>query len=155
MPREDPVVHWEHTILCYGTLLKFGVATAGAFCFCFRATGPSSNPDPDRGPTDSPSSNPLVDAPLFVRDVLDVLPKRSLPYHGWRNENVAPNERRRADFDSGASTTASSDLEGVHAVRFCIPKWNGFDMALETFRSFRYNFLGEQGGERGLVFAPS
>ena len=46
-------------------------------------------------------------------------------------------------------------MEGVDAVRFGIPKWNGFAMALEAFRSFRYNLLGEQGGERGLVFAPS
>ena len=67
MLREDPVVHWEHTILCHGLSLKFGVATTGAFCF--QATGTGSNPDPDPGSTDSPFSNPLIDAPLFVRDV--------------------------------------------------------------------------------------
>ena len=75
----------------------------------------------------------MVDAPLFVLDVLDPLPKRFLPCHGWRNENVDPNERRRSGFDSGASTAASSDLEGVNAggvVCFCIPKLKVFDTAL-------------------------
>ena len=74
--------------------------------------------DPDPGSTASPSPDPLVDAPLFVRDALP-------QYYGGRNENVAPNERRRSAFGSGASTTASSDSEGVNAggvVRFGIPK---------------------------------
>ena len=74
-----------------------------------------------------PSSDPLVDAPLFVRDPL---PKRSLPYYGGGNENVAPNERRRSGFGSGASTTVSYDSVGVNAggvVGFGIPKWNRFE----------------------------
>ena len=89
-----------------------------------------SDPDLDPDSRASPSSDPPADAPLFV---LDLLLKRSLPCHGWRNENVAPNERRRSGFGPGASTIASFDLEGANAgwvVCFGIPKWNAFDTAL-------------------------
>ena len=115
----------------YGPVLWSVVEGWSCPCCCFRTAGTDS--DPDRGSTASPSSDPLVDAPLFVLDVLDLLPKRSLPCHGWRNENVDPNERRRSGFYSGASTATSSGLEGVNAgvfVRFCIPKLDGFDMDL-------------------------
>ena len=64
------------TILCYGPSLKFGVATAFAFAWG------NGNSDPDPGSTASPSSDPQVDAPLFVLNVLDLLPKRSLPRLG-------------------------------------------------------------------------
>ena len=98
----------------------------------------------------------MVDAPLFVLDALDLLPKRCLPCHGWRNENADPNERRPSGFDFGGSTIASSDLEGVNAggvVRFCILKLNGFDTALVpgwevvSLRLFRCNFFDELGSE--------
>ena len=119
MPGEDLVVHRETTALCCGPSWKFGVANY--WCFCFRAKATESNPDPDPDPgsTESPSSNPLVDAPFFVLDVLDGLPKRSFPCHGWRNENVV------WVFDSGASTTMSSDLGGVNEVCFGIPNGTG------------------------------
>ena len=132
-------------MLCVVEVWSFG-------CFRFRTAGTDSDSDPDHGSMASPSSDPLADAPLFVLDVLDLLPKRSLPCHGWRNENVDPNERRRSGFDSGVSTTASSDLEGVNAggvVRFCIPKLNGFDTALvpgweaDSLRLFRCSFFCE------------
>ena len=89
-----------------------------------KATDSDSDPDPDPGSRAPLSSDLLVGAPLFVLDLLR---------NGWRNENFALNERRRSGFDPGASTTESSDLEGVNAggvFRFGVTKWNGFDMAL-------------------------
>ena len=44
---------------------------------CFRTAGSDSDPGP--GSTTLPSSDPLVGAPLFVLDVLDLLPQRSFP----------------------------------------------------------------------------
>ena len=74
------------------------VWSCDCWCFYFRATGADPDPDHDPGSMAPPSSEPLVDAPLFVIGVLDLLPKWSLPCHGWRNENIAPNERCRAGF---------------------------------------------------------
>ena len=82
--------------------------------------------DSDPGSAVPPFSESLDYAPRFVLGVLDLLSKR----YGRRNETVAPNERRSSGFSSG---TASSDLEGVNtggAVRFGIPKLNGFYTAL-------------------------
>ena len=69
-------------------------------CTRFLLSSSGNDSDPDPGSTASPSSDPLVGAPLFVLDVLDLLPKRPLLCHGWRNENVDPNERLRSGFDS-------------------------------------------------------
>ena len=72
------------------------VWSCDCWCFCFRAkttdSDPDPDPDPDPGSTVLPSSNPPVDAPRFVVDALNLLHKWSLPCHGWRNENVAPNK---------------------------------------------------------------
>ena len=138
-----------------------GLWSCDCWCFCFRATGTDSDPDPDPVSTASPFSDPLVDAPLFVLDVLDLLPKRSLPCHGGRNENVAPNGRRCSGFDSGVSRTESCGLGGVNGggvVRFGNPKWNGFDAALApgweavALWLLRCNFFGERGAVSALSF---
>ena len=89
-----------------------------------------SDPDLDPGSTVSPSSDPLADALISVLSVLELLPKLC---HGGRNETAAPNKRHRSGFDSGASITASSELEGINAggvARFGIHKWSRFGAAL-------------------------
>ena len=108
----------------YDTVLWYVVEVWS--CDCWTDSDPDPDPDPDFRA--SPSSDPL-----FVLDALVVLPKRFLLCHGWRNENVAPNERHCSGFDSGASIIASSDLEGVNAggdICFGISKWNGFGTVL-------------------------
>ena len=130
MPRGSGCTLGKHDPVLWSVVEAW---SCDCWCFCFRATGTGSNPDPDPCSTDSPSSDPQIDTPFFVLDVLYLIPKVSLPCHGWRNENVAPNERHRSGFDSGASIIASSDLEEVNAggvVCFGISKWNGFDTVL-------------------------
>lgn len=116
---------------------------------CFSCRGPASASAP------SPSSDPLVDTPLVVLGVLDLLPRRSLTCRDWRNESVAVSERRRSGFAPGAPRVVESCLEGAVAggdVRFwTTPKVNGFDAALLPVRGaalplplFRCNFLVEQ-----------
>ena len=102
-------------------------------CVCFRLEPREPSPIRYPGSTTSPSSNPPVNAPIFVLNVLDLLPKWSLPCHGWRNENLAPNERRRSTSSPSTSTTAGPSLKGLNTDRvvcFSIPKVYGFDTAL-------------------------
>ena len=107
--------------------------------------------DSDPGSATAPSSDPLVETPLFV---LDGLTGRSLPCHGWRNENVVPSERRCSGLGSGASTATATgaSLEGVIAggvILLSIPKVNGFDTPLApageaaALRLFRCNLFAE------------
>ena len=125
--------------------LKFGIA----FCFSFRTAG--TDPYPGPGSTTLPSSIPLVDAPLFV---LDLLPNWSLPCH-------VPNERHCSVVGPDAPITGSSSLEGVYTgsfVRFSIPKVNGFDTELMrgwevvALRLFQYSTSSEQFTVSALSF---
>ena len=111
----------------YGASLKFGVASA--FVWDSGSRLRSRYP----GSTTSPSPNLPVNAPLFVLNVLELRPKWSLPCRRWRNETVAPNERRRSTSSPGTSTTASPSLEGLNTGRvvcFSILKVYEFDTAL-------------------------
>ena len=150
MPKEGPVVHWENTILCYGPSPRFEV---GLLVLWLSGTGnrlQSRSRNWFHGFAILRSTGRC--STLRARCARSTPQARYLLCHGRKRCS-----KRGSGFDSGASTTASSDLEGVNAVRFGIPKRNGFDMTLEAvaLRSFRRNFFGGQCGEQDVVFAPS
>jgi hypothetical protein len=149
---------------CDPALWRVGVVW-GWTCFSFvsfRPADTNSDPVPVPGSATEPPSDPLVDDPLLA---LDVLPERSTPCRGWRNEN-APSERRRSGCGSGASTDAGPSLEeggvaGKGVVRFSIPKANGFDTALvfagegaAALRLLRCSFFVEDCALPALSVAP-